>query len=165
MPTADILIGLPGSGKSTYTRRRMLDGYTVINKDQLIYMCHGGSYDFREDMAILYDKMFLSLIRTACLHGDNIIVDDVNLSMYDRALVLQQIPRYYKVKFTYWKPNFELNVANRSMEPRGYTSEMWRVIIEKMLAKLDDPSDSWTSESCDEFESLKVYPKGTIEHP
>lgn len=165
MPTADILIGLPGSGKSTYTRKRMLDGFTVINKDQLIYMCHGGSYDFRKDMAPLYDNMFLSLVRTACLHGDNIIVDDVNLSMYDRALVLQQIPRYYKVRFAYWQPNLELNIKNRAREPRGYTEDRWRDIISGMYSRLNDPVDSWAREGADEFEIFKVYPKGIEEHP
>ncbi|MDX1372798.1 MAG: hypothetical protein R3321_10030, partial [Nitrososphaeraceae archaeon] len=58
----EILIGLPGSGKSKYARDKAEKGYIIVDADSLVYMTNGGVYNFIESRRSLYGGMVTALV-------------------------------------------------------------------------------------------------------
>lgn len=82
MPKVLILKGLPASGKSTYARELMAKEpgkWKRINKDSLREMLDDGKWSKERETHILRqrDEMMSYFLR----QGNNIIIDDTNLSM------------------------------------------------------------------------------------
>ena len=74
----EILVGLPGSGKTTYARRKVAyDPNTIrVNKDDLRKMLHNRSYTIPEEEIVC--KVRDDIILGAINDGFNVIVDDTN---------------------------------------------------------------------------------------
>lgn len=101
-PTAYVLVGPPGSGKSTWMRSLMANGdvYVVVSSDEEIEA-------YAKSKGLTYSDVFDSYIKTATAlmkskfneaikNGQNIIWDQTNMTAKKRASILQQIPKKYK---------------------------------------------------------------------
>jgi predicted kinase len=71
-----ILQGLPASGKSTYAKELVSEGYKRVNKDDLRAMVDNGKYSRKNEKLIL--EMRDMAIDLALIHGYNVVVDDTN---------------------------------------------------------------------------------------
>src|SRR6478735_9172428 len=88
-----MLVGLPGSGKTTWIKNyqwvrptRVLASDTIIEN---VASQYGYTYDqvFKELISFA-DKVFWCGLREACAYGTDIIVDRTNLSLSSRKKVL-----------------------------------------------------------------------------
>lgn len=81
-----LLVGIPGSGKSTWANSYVADsnhGCIRVNKDDLRAMLNGGVlYDWRNE--VLIDRMQYNIVHEARLGGWNIIIDNIHLSKKHR---------------------------------------------------------------------------------
>lgn len=79
MPTVEMLKGIPGSGKSTYARRKVAEDDTQkrINKDDIRTMIHAGVWTKKREKAVVAarDALLLAFMNL----GYNIIIDDTNV--------------------------------------------------------------------------------------
>lgn len=98
-----ILIGLPGSGKTTIRNELLASGddYEVLSSDDIIMeIGKGETYNEKfnsvkgRDVDGILDKRF----RKAVSDGKNIIVDRTNLSRKSRKRFLGQVPKEYEKK-------------------------------------------------------------------
>jgi predicted kinase len=103
MPELIMLVGLPGTGKSTWVKSHGYlenPNWTVLSTDNFIESCIIGTND-------TYSAVFPSLIRLAeknltegldyaCRARMNIVWDQTNLSASSRAKKLSRIPLCYK---------------------------------------------------------------------
>jgi predicted kinase len=71
-----ILIGLQASGKSTFRRARFGDSHVVVSKD-----------DFRSNARPARRQEYL--LRAALRAGNPVVVDNTNVRLADRALLIQ----------------------------------------------------------------------------
>lgn len=94
-PKFVILCGLPGSGKSTWTKSHTMKGiYHVVSSDEWRKRLYGdesiqGNPD--EVFAKVHDE-----IDNAVKANENIILDATNISRKNRMLALQRIPNSYE---------------------------------------------------------------------
>lgn len=100
-PVAYILVGLPGSGKSTWIRQQMSDNnFTVVSTDDEIdkyAKSKGLTYsDVFQDYIKTATNVMNSNFRNAIANGQNIIWDQTNLSKKKRRSIIQQLPKSYK---------------------------------------------------------------------
>jgi predicted kinase len=82
-----ICVGLPGSGKSTWTRSQVEqhpDRYKRINRDDLRSMVDNGKYSSGREKYIRQAE--LALAEMFLLNGYTVIVDDCNLSQSAKAM-------------------------------------------------------------------------------
>ena len=114
MPTLYVMVGLPGSGKSTWIRNNLAklnDGEVsvVLSTDDVI-----------EQMALdrdaTYDQVFSDCIDEAkrrvdaaadmaVRYGLNVVWDQTNLGRKKRASILRRFPGYRRVAVVLDKPN------------------------------------------------------------
>lgn len=114
-PTIYVLVGLPGSGKSTWVRSINKSGdYVLISSDDEIER-------HAKDRGLTYNDVFGGYIKTAtslmkqkfkdaiASHA-NIIWDQTNMTAKKRSGILQQVPKgYQKVAVVFQLDADELN--------------------------------------------------------
>lgn len=99
MPEVILMVGLPGSGKSTYINKYFKTDYVIISSDDLIQ-------EKADELGKTYDDVFSDYIGDASKYANilldkaikdrkNIIIDKTNMSKKARNRVLSRIPTDY----------------------------------------------------------------------
>jgi hypothetical protein len=83
MPTVDVLVGMIGSGKSTYARRRADEGALVVCFDDLTAMLHA-AYRYEQELRACYRQMEKSIATAALNAGRDVVVDRTHLTLEAR---------------------------------------------------------------------------------
>lgn len=123
-PEAFILVGLPGSGKSTWIRTAMnRDDYAVISSDDEIEK-------YAQSKGLTYSDVFQDYVKTATVKMNknfddavkanrNIIWDQTNLTPKKRKSILQKLPKQYRkiaVVFTVDPDELQRRLDRRAQE-------------------------------------------------
>ncbi len=87
-PKLLMLKGLPASGKTTYAKKLVDDGWVRVNKDDLRAMLDNGRYS--KDKEAFITSLRDEIIIRGLVNGRNVVVDDVNLDP-KHAIHLQSI--------------------------------------------------------------------------
>src|SRR4051794_6882508 len=82
--TIEVLVGMIGSGKSTYARSRADAGALVICHDDLTEMLHA-RYRYEQGLQALYRGMEGSLAGAALAAGRDAVIDRTHLTRESRA--------------------------------------------------------------------------------
>jgi len=160
-----ILIGLPGSGKSTWSKNTLTqsDNDTVIvSSDCIREMLHG---------KYLYDKKFEPLvvqstfdtIKLAINSKYNVIIDEALLSLdVTRRMMLVNLIKSYddtvKIRFVSFKPDMVTSVERRMKEHRGISKERWQKIYEDLFTSYESVQES---EPFDSIEHIDIFKQAT----
>jgi predicted kinase len=100
-PTISILVGLPGSGKSTYVQTYLKEHpETVIaSSDDLIQAYadfHSQTYSWAYPLYVREaDRLFKNELSKALAEGKDIIVDRTNMTIKSRNRILANVPKKY----------------------------------------------------------------------
>jgi predicted kinase len=96
-----MMVGLPGTGKSTFCNQLNIDQeFTVISSDDIMEMI-GKKYHFTYNELFsnntysFSEKMMFNIARLAVERNDRIIWDQTNLTVKSRANKLATIPKHY----------------------------------------------------------------------
>jgi predicted kinase len=146
MPTYTMLIGVPGSGKSTWLAKQPIDWInTVIASTDNIIARRA------EDQGLTYSDVFQKeiksatvemnkLIQDALQEGLNVIHDQTNTSVKVRATKLAQIPDTYE-KVAVFFPTPALDVLGARLNNRPGKQIPWNV-VQGMANQLQMPTES-----------------------
>ena len=97
-----IMIGLPGSGKSTWIKENVFDQKTrIISTDNIledIAKKHDLTYnEVFSDNIEEATKQFWNEIDEATFNGENIIIDRTNMTVSSRRKIISRIPKNYHI--------------------------------------------------------------------
>lgn len=97
-PILVVMVGLPGSGKSTIIQRQFA-GYTIVSSDDIIQAKadeEGKTYSevFSKYVGMASGQMKQNF-RDAVKNNENIVWDQTNLTKKKRRGILNQIPNHY----------------------------------------------------------------------
>ena len=145
-PELILLVGLPGSGKSTYIKNLLANSdkqYQVLSTDNYIERESskvGKTYS--EGYADFIDAASKNInieFRQAVNAKQNIIWDQTNLSAKKRKGILSQLKNYKKTAIVFEVPNDELfaRLEKRGQETGKYISKK---IIEDMQSRYEKPT-------------------------
>jgi predicted kinase len=117
-PTIVILVGLPGSGKTTLRADEFFNDYTVISSDDIVEQIaseQGTTYDavWADASKVAADR--IQQIAKECLQqGRNILWDQTNLSVKARRRILSQVPKAYMKIAIYFEIDEDLRQRRTS---------------------------------------------------
>lgn len=144
-PTATLMIGIPGSGKSTWVREHLTD-LAVFSTDDLVeaYASENGmSYSdaiHDQDVFRLLQWQMYEEMAKACDLGQHIIVDRTNVSKAARNKVLVKLPKtYLKFAAVFVVPREEID---RRLAKRVAETGKWigPAVIDTMFESFEFPS-------------------------
>lgn len=144
-----ILIGLPGSGKSTFFRERLAATHEHVSKD---LFPHARNRQERQD----------ALIRAALARGASVAVDNTNVSREERAAIVR-IAREFGARIVGYYIEASTREAVARNERREGKSRVPKVAIFTCAKRLVAPE---MEEGFDAIHRFRVDPDGRfVEQP
>ncbi|MCX7708320.1 MAG: ATP-binding protein [Clostridia bacterium] len=134
-----MMIGIPGSGKSTFAEKiAQSENGIIISSDELREELFGNVWEFKKN-ALLFSEMFRRSGRYLN-EGKSVVFDATNITRSERKQVLKKFEPFYKVCY-YIKTPLEKVLYQNSIRNRNVPEE----IIIKMHEKIQepDPSEGW----------------------
>jgi predicted kinase len=85
-----MLKGLPASGKSTFARQLVSQGWVRVSKDDLHFMLHQGKRTNEKQALTIRDAIIVSSLK----RGRNVVVDDTNFDPINEATLRDMATQY-----------------------------------------------------------------------
>ena len=137
-----LLIGLPGAGKTTWTKKYVKENpdTLVVSRDDIRLHLHSGTYIFETELEPVIKSMSDNMISDILFSTDkNLIIDETNGRILNRKHLIDLIKeteqfntvkkcKIIGVVFTETKNN----LRNRMKNNRGYTKQKWKDVIDGM---------------------------------
>ena len=142
MPILYVLVGVPGSGKSTWIGHQTFnwDNTVIVSTDRFVEqyaMSVGKTYSevFKDYMPQAVDLMIEQVVRAREL-GHTIIWDQTSTTVASRARKIRMLPDYYKIAVVFETPSKEhhANMLNRPGK------EIPDEIVQDMIDKFEMPT-------------------------
>ncbi len=146
MATLYMLIGIPGSGKSTYSKNnKLFSNCTIINPDALRKEYFGSESIQARNQDIFAEAH--KRVLTALYSGQDVVFDATNIRRHDRETLISRLPDGTKTIALYFNtPLYEC--LRRNAARARYVPDK---VIHRMYHALEKPT-------CDEFDKI-IYCK------
>lgn len=133
--TLYVLVGLPGSGKSTWAQKQNQDKVSVISTDKIRLVCFGNEQDQTHNGRV-FDIAYCTL-RGKGMENENCIFDATNLDRKTRKRIFKELKSYFaKFVAIYFDVPLEICLERNAMRTRVVPSH----VIENMAKKLEKPT-------------------------
>jgi predicted kinase len=143
MPQCYQLVGVPGSGKSTWIRNQdWALGLTVVSTDAFVEdyaRTQGKTYSevFTDYMPTAVDLMAEQVVR-AREHGHTVIWDQTSTTVASRAKKFRMLPDYKHIAVVFKTPEHK-ELMRRLMSRPG--KDIPEHVIASMIASWEDPTE------------------------
>lgn len=151
----ELLVGMVGSGKSTYARKRAEEGWFIVCHDDIVRMVHGRNY-YWSNFSPIYRAIEESAVRSAHGYCLDVVVDRTSLRRHERErwikIAKDLEDKIDAVVFPF--EHHEIHAQRRfDDDPRGSSLEAWTSVTRThgMNASVPDESEG--------FRKI-VYPSG-----
>lgn len=137
-PRFYVLIGIPGSGKSTYARRQLGHAYR-ISLDDLRKMLTGQDYQEEAESAVLVagHAMRVALARWASRIGHDLLFDATNVTRQRRAPLIATAKQYGFTPIAVYVPcPLEVALARNARRARRVPPD----VVERFYGELEPPT-------------------------
>lgn len=149
-PVLNMMVGVPGSGKSTYIKSFLdsmsvgADSYSIISTDKYVEK-------YAKELGKTYSEVFQDVIKQAeaamnmelhhaILDGKNIIWDQTNLTINNRKKKLGIIPSHYTKNAVYFEtPSWETLLNRFNNEDRA-GKHIPMMAIHSMMKQIEPPT-------------------------
>lgn len=134
-----ILIGLPGSGKSTYAKEISKDNTIIVSRDairkELGYCKNGDKVVLDNEKETIVSEIFNKRILNAAEEGKDIIIDNLNLKRKYRNAYKELLKKYcVNWEYIYFEP--KKGISENIKRREGQIDEK---IFDKMILSFDWP--------------------------
>lgn len=147
-----MMIGLPGSGKSTIAKKMLKkdERSIILSRDDIRNMMHGGNYKYTIEKEALIKVSLLSLIDVCMQYNSVVIIDETNITKKHRNYIksvctFAALKHNCEVEFmgVYAKTPVDVCKERRCADIKND----WSTIIDNMVGVWEEP----TKDEFDEF--------------
>lgn len=139
-----ITVGLPGSGKSTWSKGMAKDENIVIICMDNIRLMLKGDYIFDPIYEPLVAEITRGALNDALMAGFDVIIDETHETKKLRASSIGQVKNHplpaQPEMVCVWFTETENNLQYRMREARGYSDLKWAQVLESKSEKFEKPS-------------------------
>lgn len=158
-----LLVGMIGSGKSTWCRKAALNGDLVVNDDAIVSMLHGDQYTlYNKKLKPLYKSIESHIVHIAVVMGKNVVIDrgvNVQISARKRFIALAKSLDVKIIAVIFPKQTAQEHATRRfNNDPRGHTLEYWLNVAREHLDVYQKPTLE------EGFDAIKVVKWEPIEN-
>jgi tRNA uridine 5-carbamoylmethylation protein Kti12 len=137
-----ILCGLPGSGKSTWSKKNFKKYNAIILSNDYFRTMLTGEYLFFDEHELYIKKCMFDCLSNAIINNFNVIFDEINLTKDNRHELINFIKNINsdcKIICVWLKENVN-NLDRRMTDSRGVSKQRWSAIIDEMKNIFENPS-------------------------
>ena len=132
-----MMMGVPGSGKSTYAKRLKDDRTVIVCKDSIREML-GGEYVFSKELEPLVHELADHSIMQSLCYGFNVIIDETHITKERRMKVLDLVELMgVDVDVVWVATDKDVAYERRAKDPRGCSPELWKGVTDHHDAILE----------------------------
>lgn len=129
VPLLVVMVGVPGSGKSTYAASQK--GFTVHSSDGIRKELFGNIYNQQDNITVFAECY--RRIKNSLLNGDNVIYDATNISIRSRKELLAALKGVDFVAAAVWLDRpysvcLDWNKKRKATVPPGIVAKMYRTL-------------------------------------
>jgi tRNA uridine 5-carbamoylmethylation protein Kti12 len=136
-----LMMGVPGSGKSTHAKKYLDENTVIISRDSLREMIRG-EYVFDDKYEPFIKDLDRYAIKKALEDGFSVIVDETNVFESSRLSLVAVAEEMGVESWLIWViTDIDTAKDRRRDEPRVYEPGTWDVIIDKHNEILQEPQD------------------------
>ena len=135
MPKLFLMMGCPGSGKTTFAKNVLKQG-TYISRDEIRFQKVKENEEYFSKENEVFAE-FINQINTALERGEDVLADATHLNRASRKKVLNKVKGYDCLGIIHVRPGLqealnqnELRKGTRSYVPRSVVRRMWHSIEE-----------------------------------
>jgi len=142
---AVMMIGLPGSGKSTKALEIKKKSHIIVNKDGIRQIINGGEYIFDEKKEDLIESIADAMLFQSIIAGYSVIIDETNILKkirQEKVYFLKEIMPNINIKYI-WCTENDKNLSYRMNESRGISKEKWHYVIKSMKESFEPPCEDF----------------------
>lgn len=134
----ELLVGMIGSGKTTYARKRAKQGALIVSHDDLTQMLHG-EYRYEQELKPCYRAMMIQLAQNGIVAGRDVVIDRTHLTRESRAFWIDVARRSENTQiiataFPILTPEIHAR-RRRDADARGRTYAEWLAVAEHHAAQ------------------------------
>lgn len=147
-PLFQMMFGLPGSGKSMFSKKRAAEGAVIVDIDKIVTMVHGGDYRlYKPSWKPLYKEAEEHLVLSALESGFDVVLDRHCYKRKTRLnwarLVREKFPSVHRELVRVESPlSLEALAMRRTRrDARQRTEAEWYEVIQTMHRLTEVPCD------------------------
>ena len=135
MTKLTLLVGIPGSGKTTYANKHKDKNEVILSSDLIRKELFGSEYS-QENNELVFDTLY-SRARENLINGTNVIIDATNINSYYRHATLKHFEDLdiERVAIVFEVPK---NVCVKRDSKRSRT--VGEKVIDKMISRYSRPT-------------------------
>lgn len=120
-----INVGLPASGKSTYTEKWLFEhpDYIRVSKDSFRYMLRNEKFCERS-IEKMISEIEINTIKIAIENNLNVIVDDTNVNMYFLNVLIKQIRTIASITFNVFDVDVDICIERDKLREKTVGSDV-----------------------------------------
>lgn len=136
-----LLVGAPGSGKSTYGKTLLstIPNSVLISSDQIRFELTGD-----ESNQTINGQVFKKVendVKLNCVLGKNVIVDATNINRRDRKIYIEIAQKYgFMIEAYVFECDKQTLINRNAARGKSGGRNVPEFVIDKMLAKYQSPS-------------------------